>query len=187
MKTHKSLPEDAKRVFNGVIFDVYHWEQELFDGTHATFEMLRRTPSVVVIPVIGDEIMLNSEEQPGRGAFLSLPAGRVDDGEEPEAAAARELLEETGYEAGKLEYYFTFNGTPKIDWPLHYYIAKDCVYRGKHHHEAGERISNYLVSFDEFFEEVEREAFRDTILKNHLFRIRMDAQRRKAFHALLFG
>ena len=35
------VPKQAKRVFKGVIFDVYQWEQEMFDGTKEIFEKLK--------------------------------------------------------------------------------------------------------------------------------------------------
>lgn len=33
------IPSTAKRVFKGIIFDVYRWEQEMFDETTSTFEI----------------------------------------------------------------------------------------------------------------------------------------------------
>lgn len=35
------LPPQAKKVFTGQIFDVYQWEQEMYDGSFETFEMLK--------------------------------------------------------------------------------------------------------------------------------------------------
>ncbi|MFZ2149837.1 MAG: hypothetical protein WAV15_01615 [Minisyncoccia bacterium] len=34
---NQPIPPDAKRVFRGVVFDVYHWEQELYDGARTIF------------------------------------------------------------------------------------------------------------------------------------------------------
>ncbi len=36
------IPPNAKRVFKGIIFDVYQWQQKMFDGSKETFEMLKR-------------------------------------------------------------------------------------------------------------------------------------------------
>lgn len=36
------IPEQAGCVFHGEIFDVYQWQQEMFDGSYERFEMLRR-------------------------------------------------------------------------------------------------------------------------------------------------
>lgn len=46
------IPSHATKVFSGVIFDVYQWEQELFNGNIATFEALRRPSTVIIIPVV---------------------------------------------------------------------------------------------------------------------------------------
>ena len=60
------IPDNAKLVFKGVIFDVYQWQQELFDGSQATFEALKRPGTVQVIPTVGDRVLLSYEEQPGK-------------------------------------------------------------------------------------------------------------------------
>ncbi len=46
------IPSHAVKVFSGVIFDVYQWEQELFNGNVSTFEALRRPSTVIIIPVV---------------------------------------------------------------------------------------------------------------------------------------
>jgi hypothetical protein len=59
------IPEHAHKVFEGVIFDVYQWEQEMFDGSKATFEMVKRPYTVEVIPVMIDgTIAIAYEQQP---------------------------------------------------------------------------------------------------------------------------
>src|SRR3990167_56699 len=99
MKLQSSIPKKAKRVFKGVLFDVYHWEEKMFDGSHQTYEKIKRKDSVTVIAVTEDDkIILLDEEQPGRKPFLAVPGGQVDEGETFEQAGRRELLEETGYE-----------------------------------------------------------------------------------------
>lgn len=50
-----------------------------------------------------EEVLLVNQQRPVLGlSLIELPSGRVEDGERPEEAAARELLEETGYRAGTL-------------------------------------------------------------------------------------
>ena len=44
----KGLPENAKLVFKGVLFDTWQWEQELFDGSYSTFEVVVRKGSTIV-------------------------------------------------------------------------------------------------------------------------------------------
>ena len=91
------IPEVAKCVFQGIFFDVYHWPQDMYDGSTRTFEMLKRKPSVDIIATQGDRILLTEEEQPNKGKFVSIPGGQLEEGESFLACAKRELLEETGY------------------------------------------------------------------------------------------
>jgi ADP-ribose pyrophosphatase len=91
------VPAKAELVFKGVIYDVYHWQQEVFDGSMATFEMLKRPDTVEAIAVRDDKIVILEQEQPSRKTYFGLPGGRHDvEGEDELDAAKRELLEETG-------------------------------------------------------------------------------------------
>lgn len=61
------LPENAKCVFKGVLFDIYQWEQEMFDGTYSIFEKVVRLPSSQIIATTPEnKIILLDEEQPHR-------------------------------------------------------------------------------------------------------------------------
>ena len=88
------IPSNAERVFEGKIFDVYQWRQEMFDGSFATYENLRRPDTVLVIAIDDGKIIINDSNQPHRGRKYELPGGRVDAKDESILAAAkREMLE----------------------------------------------------------------------------------------------
>lgn len=141
------IPIGAKRVFEGVIFDTYHWEQKLYDGSTAIFEMLARPDTVVVFPVLPDgRILLIEDAQPHRAAEVTAPAGRVEEGETPEAAAARELLEETGYAAERLELLLTRQPAEKIDHLVYVYLGHGAHKVAEPHLDAGERIALHPVT-----------------------------------------
>jgi ADP-ribose pyrophosphatase len=75
---------------------------ELPDGAVLTgFNWITTRPFTIVVPLLdGDRTILARSFKLGVGAIsLSLPAGYLEDGEEPLACAKRELLEETGHEA----------------------------------------------------------------------------------------
>jgi len=63
-KNAKLIPENAEQVFKGQIFDVYHWRQEMFDGSTETFEMLKRPDTIKIIAIKDKKIVILEEEQP---------------------------------------------------------------------------------------------------------------------------
>lgn len=143
------IPDNAKRVFKGVLFDTYQWEQEMFDGTKTTFEKLKRPDTVVVFPVLPDgKIILTEQEQPGKKPFIGATGGRVDEGENILDAAKRELLEESGYEAEEFILWDTQHPTIKIDWVVYTFIAKGLKKVADLHLDAGEKIKLLPVTLD---------------------------------------
>ena len=148
-KSKQPIPENAKRVFRGILFDVYQWEQEMFDGTRAIFEKLKRPDTVVVFPVLPDgKIILTKQEQPGKKPFIGATGGRVDEGEDILTAAKRELLEESGYEAEELILWDAQQPTSKIEWAVYTFVAKGLKKVADLHLDAGEKIELLTVDLD---------------------------------------
>lgn len=167
------IPPQAKRVFEGVIFDVYHWEQLLYDGkTTATFEILKRPDTVVVLAVHDGKILIARDEQPHRPAVITLIAGRVNGYDEPPLEAAkREFLEETGYQAESWEPWKTFAPYSKMAWTTHYFIARNLTKVAKPDPGPGEIVTPRWVSFDEFLELTKNPTFQNAELVSQLYRM----------------
>ncbi len=167
------IPQNAKKVFEGLIFDVYHWEQKMFDGSIETFEMLSRANSIQILPIIGDKILVIKEEQPNdTGEHFGLIGGQQDGDEEPIATAKREMLEEVGYEGLEWKLWHTKNLYKKIEWTVSTFIVRNCKKIAEQKLDPGEKITPYLVSFDEFMEIIVDPNFRSKdvtldILKLH--------------------
>jgi len=184
------LPDKAKKVFSGIIFDVYHWEQELYDGTTKTFEKLRRPATVLVVPITTDnQILLLDQEQPGKPPFLGLAGGRVEEDEEPELGARRELLEETGYEAGEMILIDVVHPQSKIDWLVYTYVARGCRKVGEQSLDAGEKIAVRSVSFEEAVEVFAADDFvdKDCSLARLALRATYDPAKKEELRKLLLG
>ena len=84
---------------------------------------------VNVIPLTADEqvIMVEQWRHGTRSVHLETPGGLMEDGETPEQSAHRELLEETGYEAGEIVHLGTVHPNPAIQTnSQHYILAKNC-------------------------------------------------------------
>lgn len=144
------LPDDAQLVFKGVLFDVYQWQQRMFDGTTATFEKLKRPDTVIVFAVLDDDrILLTKQEQPGKQPFIGAAGGRVDEGEDILTAVKRELLEETGYEADDWTLWHSEQPISKIEWASYVFIAKKVRKVAELNLDSGEKIELMPVMFDE--------------------------------------
>src|SRR3989344_126060 len=155
-KSKQPIPEDAKRVFQGVISDIYQWKQEMFDGTKRTFEKIKRLDSVVVFPVLPDgKIILSEQEQSGRlDSFWGTPGGRIERGEDALSAAKRELLEETGYEADEFVLWTSQQPYAQTDWVSYIFIAKGLKKVGDMDLDGGEKIKLFSVTLDELVDKV---------------------------------
>ncbi len=153
------LPKQAKLVHEGNIFDTYQWEQEMFDGSKTTFEMLRRTDTLQVIPTVEDRILVALEEQPMKGEFYSLLGGRRDPGEEPLEGVKRELLEESGMISTDWEEARRYEPYTKMDWTVYTFVARNCIKQAEQKLDAGEKITLKKVTFSEFEEVVFSKTF----------------------------
>lgn len=180
------IPPQAKKVFTGTIFDVYQWEQEMYDGSHQTFEMLKRPATVQIIPVAGDKILISHEEQPMKPRTYSLFGGRQEPEEEPLVCAKRELMEETGYESNDWELYRQYEFPGKIDWTVYLYVARDAKKVAEQHLDAGERIDIKPVSFEEFLNIVTAEHFWGQEISNHFLRLMQDKNKLEHLRKLFF-
>src|SRR3954469_16510876 len=98
-------PDDSRTVYDGKLFDVAveRW------GEHER-EIVEHPGAVAIVAVDSDDriVLVRQLREPARRKLLELPAGTLDENEEPEACARRELEEETGFTGG------TWTGGPSF-------------------------------------------------------------------------
>ncbi len=107
---------DSETVFRGVKFDVERRSVPTADGGTAVREVVVHPGAVVVLPLLDDGriVMIRNHRFAVEETLWELCAGTLEEGESPAETAARELVEETGYRASRLEPLTTFYTTPGI-------------------------------------------------------------------------
>lgn len=144
-------PIDEELLHRGERFDVHLMKLAGTDGKTYQREVIRHPGAVVLLPLIDeDTVVLIENGRPTVGeTLLELPAGTREPGELAEVTAKRELIEETGYDAGHLLCIHEFYSAPGIsDERMHLYVATELT-QGKAAREAVEQIQNRIVSRQE--------------------------------------
>lgn len=171
------IPKNAQKVYSGILFDAYQWEQTLFDGSKETQEGLkRRHDGVTVIATEGDRILYAEEEQATAEfpSFVTLFGGKREEGETPLETAQREFLEESGYASDDWELFREDHAfSTKIEWTVHTFIARNARAVASQKLTGGERITIRTATFSEFLDIAAQPNFRNKDIATLLFRWRL--------------
>lgn len=133
-------------------FDVRNENVRLPDGTETEFDYLTEPESVAVLPFTedGDVVVIEEWRQAVTRVSRGLPVGGVEpDDEDLVASARRELVEETGYEAGRVSHLTTVEPANGIsDSVMHFFVAHDCVPTSEQELDDNESIRPMTTTLD---------------------------------------
>lgn len=121
----------SRRIYTGRVLNLDIDTVRFPDGSTGELEMIRHSGASAVLPFISDPLgpdpqilLIRQFRYAANGYVYEVPAGRLDPEEEPIACAHRELREETGCSAARMERLFTMYTTPGFtDERIHVFMA----------------------------------------------------------------
>jgi len=137
-------------IYKGKVLDISLETARLPDGKTVDLEIIRHPGGACVLPLYdnGDILMIRQYRHAAGGIIWEIPAGRIDDDEEALSCALRELEEEGGVRAGKMEKLGEFFSTPGFCTELlHIYLATNLRPCGQKL-EADEYLEIVRLPFD---------------------------------------
>ncbi|HET7374846.1 MAG TPA: NUDIX hydrolase [Gemmatimonadaceae bacterium] len=143
----------SERIYTGKIITLDRDTVRFPDGSVGEMDLVRHPGASAIVPFLSDvdggdpQILLLRQYRYAAEQYLyEVPAGRLDPGESPRDCAVRELREETGCTASKIEFLFTMFTTPGFtDERIHVFLAAG-LSSGDTSHEADEFMTVETVT-----------------------------------------
>lgn len=144
-KVRRGGSDKLKLLYNGRVVSLEVLE---FDGR--VREVVKHPGSVSILPVDGDKVyLLKQYRYPLDDWIWEIPAGTLEEGESPEECALRELEEETGFRAGRLEEMFEAYLVPGYGTERMAFFLATELERGEMHPEPSEKIEVHEMTLED--------------------------------------
>lgn len=158
----------SHRIYTGKVVSLDVDQVRFPDGSTGELEMVRHPGASAIVPFLSDpagedpQILLLRQYRYAAGGYLyEVPAGKLEKGEEPRACAVRELREETGCTAERMEYLYTMYTTPGFtDEQIHIFLASGLT-RGEAHHDADEFVEVHTITLSQALRMIQQGEIRD--------------------------
>lgn len=162
-KAEKARVIRSKIIYKGPVFGIRRDEILEPGGVRTTKEMITHPGSVVVLPILphGRVLLIRQYRYAARQFLWELVAGRIDEGESPRKAAARELIEETGYRAKRFRIFLDFFPTPGFLEEKMFILLAEGLTEGEPEPEEDERIESRAYGRKELEQMIQKRTIRD--------------------------
>jgi len=145
-------PNLTRRViYRGLKIDLALQQVALLGGTTAEREVVIHRGAVALVPMVDDHhvcLIRNRRYAVGK-TLLEVPAGTIDPGETPDQTAARELVEETGYRAGRIRPIREWYVSPGVFTERMYLFLCEDLEPGPTEHQPDEQLETVIVPWEE--------------------------------------
>jgi ADP-ribose pyrophosphatase len=150
-------------IYEGLVFGIRRDEVIEPSGVRTTREVITHPGSVVVLPVLPDGriLLIHQYRHAARQYLWELVAGRIDPGETPKVAAARELIEETGYRAKRFRVFLDVFPTPGFLEERMFILLAEGLTAGEAEPEEDEKIISRAYNRKQLEEMIRSEKLRD--------------------------
>ena len=158
----------SRRVYTGRVINLDIDQVRFPDRSVGELEMIRHPGASAVVPFLSDPagpdpqiLLIRQYRYAADGYLYEIPAGRLDAGEDPAVCARRELKEETGCTAERVEHLYTLYTTPGFtDERIHLFMAVGLTH-GATGHEADEFMEIETVTLSKALAMVEAGEIQD--------------------------
>jgi len=157
MSNEEEPTVESRRIYKGRIINVREDTVRLANGKLAYREIVEHSETICVVPIDENNNVLLVEQyrKPTGQRLLEVSAGGIEEGETPEQATLRELQEEVGVTAGKLQHLSTFWLTPGFcTEKMHGFIATD-LRPSRLSPDEDEDVRAVPVPMEQVFEDIE--------------------------------
>ena len=146
----------SERVFSGRVINVRCDMVELINGKHVSREVVEHPGGVAIVPLAenGDVLMVRQFRYCVSDELLEIPAGKLEEGEDPFDCAVRELSEETGCRAGRIVPLGAMYTSPGFSRETLYIYLATQLEEGQCHPDEDEFLSVVRVPFEEVVDKI---------------------------------
>ena len=157
------MPANERTLLENRRFAVVEKTVTRRDGQPGTCQFVRHGGSVAILPIFEDGrvCLIHSRRLTVDDTLIEVPAGTREPDEPPHETARRELAEETGFRAGRIEQLMSYYPSPGIlSERMWIFITQD-LSPGDPAREPNEEIENFIVPWDEALAMIDRGEIQD--------------------------